>query len=139
MHRFSETGSTPQGASHMTHPAPGAPNAFVYVKIPVSTTADPLHQREYTIDQTLREMGLGAVIGWGDSLGPTQPDGTRPAAYLRIDINVSELGEARTALRDCLSTLDAPIGTEIHYTVDGVNLEDIHMRSGWMLEQPVPK
>ena len=111
--------------------------AFIYVKIPVSSAEDPLHQREYTLDQTLREMGLGAVVGWGDSLGPVLADGSRPAAFLRIDINVTELGEARAALRTSLLELEAPFGTEIHYTREGSNLQDTYTASGWMLEQPV--
>ena len=80
-------------------------------------------------------MGLGAVIGWGDSLGPVQADGTRPAAFLRIDINVTGLNEARAALRAILVELDAPFGAEIHYTLDGVNRQDTYTRSGWLLEQ----
>jgi len=127
-----ESGSRSPGDASALYDAPAA---FVYVKIPVSSAQDPLHQREYTLDQTLREMGLGAVIGWGDSLGPVQADGSRPAAFLRIDINVGELDKARAALRQSLLELDAPFGTEIHYTLAGANLQDTYSRSGWMLEQ----
>jgi len=123
---------------HEPQQAPVARTAFIYVKIPVGQTADPLHQREYTLDQTLRDLGLGAVIGWGDSLGPVERDGSRPVAFLRIDINVNHLATARAALREILPKLGVPAGSEIHYTQDGASLMDIRAGDGWLLEQPLP-
>ena len=121
-------------------PPPDVPAQFVYVRIPVQPhrDADPLHQREDQIDQALRAQGIGMVLGWGDSLGERRADGSRVAAYLRIDINVSDLVAARTALRHLLPRLEAPAGTEIHYTLHGVGLQDVATATGWLLEQPMP-
>jgi hypothetical protein len=111
---------------------------FIFVKIPVGRRhdeADPLHRREDTIDQMLRAQGLGLVVGWGDSLGERRPDGQRPAAYIRIDINATDVQATRSALRALLPTLGAPAGTEIHYTLAGHSLQDIARETGWQLEQ----
>ena len=120
-------------------PPPDVPTEFVYVRIPVKPRrgTDPLHQREDRIDQALRAQGIGAVLGWGDSLGERRADGSRVAAYLRIDIHVSDLAAARTALRYLLPKLEAPAGTEIHYTLQGSNLQDMATATDWLLEQPV--
>ena len=111
---------------------------FIFVKIPVGRRhdeADPLHRREDTIDQMLRAQGLGLVVGWGDSLGERRPDGQRTAAYIRIDINATDVQATRSALRALLPTLGAPAGTEIHYTLAGHSLQDIARETGWQLEQ----
>ncbi|WP_087747503.1 MULTISPECIES: hypothetical protein [unclassified Acidovorax] len=113
---------------------------FIFVKIPVGRRhdeADPLHRREDTIDQMLRAQGLGLVVGWGDSLGERRPDGQRPAAYIRIDINATDVQATRSALRALLPTLGAPAGTEIHYTLAGHSLQDIARETGWQLEQAI--
>ena len=113
---------------------------FIFVKIPVGRRhdeADPLHRREDTIDQMLRAQGLGLVVGWGDSLGERRPDGQRPAAHIRIDINANDVQATRSALRALLPTLGAPAGTEIHYTLAGHSLQDIARETGWQLEQAI--
>ena len=113
---------------------------FIFVKIPVGRRhdeADPLHRREDTIDQMLRAQGLGLVVGWGDSLGERRPDGQRPAAHIRIDINATDVQATRSALRALLPTLGAPAGTEIHYTLAGHSLQDIARETGWQLEQAI--
>lgn len=121
-------------------PPPDVPAQFVYVRIPVKPRrgTDPLHLREDRIDQALRAQGIGTVVGWGDSLGERRADGSRVAAYIRIDINVSDLAAARTLLQRLLPELEAPAGTEIHYTLQGLNLQDMATATGWLLEQPVP-
>ncbi|MBU4423942.1 MAG: hypothetical protein KKG12_09285 [Gammaproteobacteria bacterium] len=111
---------------------------FIFVKIPVGRRhdeSDPLHRREDTIDQMLRAQSLGLVVGWGDSLGERRPDGLRPAAYIRIDINAHDVQAVRSALRALLPTLGAPAGTEIHYTLAGHSLRDMALDAGWQLEQ----
>ena len=121
-------------------PPPHVPEEFVYVRIPVSLRrgTDPLHLREDRIDQALRTQGIGTVVGWGDSLGERRADGSRVAAYFRIDISVSDLAAARTTLQHLLPKLDAPAGTEIHYTLQGVSLQDVATATEWLREQPVP-
>lgn len=91
--------------------------------------------RDEAIDQILRDKGLGSVIGWGDSLGERLPDGSRPAAYHRIDIEVSNLDLARALLQQAIPALGLPHGTEIHYKVGQRRLQDVFAASGWLLEQ----
>lgn len=116
-----------------------APVLFVYLKIPVvADVVDQVHTREDKVDQLLKATGSGSVIGWGDSLGDEQPDGSRVVAFKRIDIEVMDLSATRFALQVALPKLDAPIGTEIHYTIEGKAFMDVFASFGWLLEQPVP-
>jgi hypothetical protein len=120
------------------HPGGDAPALFVYVKIPVDTERpDPFHSREEQIDQTLQGSGVGSVIGWGDSLGDEQADGSRAVAFHRIDITVADLTAARSALHTVLRTLDVASGTEIHYTIEGTALMDVLTPAGWLDGQAV--
>ena len=104
----------PAAAAALSHSATTQTESitgFIFVKIPVGRRhdeADPLHRREDTIDQMLRSQGLGLVVGWGDSLGERRPDGQRPAAHIRIDINANDVQATRSALRALLPTLGAP-------------------------------
>lgn len=118
-----------------------APQFFVFVKIPVDRHAiDPLHLRENQLDEALRAEGLGAVVGWGDSLGERRADGSRVATYIRIDITVNDLARALALLRERLPALEAPAGTEIHYTEDGRYLVDRASGGGWLVAQtPLPR
>jgi hypothetical protein len=114
-----------------------AHSLFVYVKIPVvRDSIDQVHGREDAIDQILKEKGIGSVLGWGDSLGDTQPDGSRDVAFTRIDINVTDLAAARAILQAALAALGSPTGTEIHYTIEHQDLADLYAESGWLLTQP---
>jgi len=113
--------------------------AFLFVKIPVTRhTVDPLHQREDRIDQALRARRVGMVIGWGDSLGAARTDGKRIAEFIRIDITAPVLDHARVALHALLPELDAPMGTQIHYTLDGQHRMDVATELGWQLAVPPP-
>ncbi|PJI96203.1 hypothetical protein CLU85_0944 [Acidovorax sp. 69] len=118
---------------------PDEPPAFMFVKIPVSRhTIDPLHLREHQIDQALRAQALGAVVGWGDSLGAARADGKRIPAFIRIDITTPDLNAARAALHALLPTLETPVGTQIHYTVDAKHCMDLATEAGWQLALPPP-
>jgi hypothetical protein len=115
------------------------PQFFIFVKIPVDRRAiDPLHRREERLDEALRAQGLGTVVGWGDSLGERRANGSRVAAYTRVDISVAHLAQGRELLRGLLPALEAPAGTEIHYYVDGRHLMDLASSDGWVLEQVLP-
>jgi hypothetical protein len=111
---------------------------FLYVKIPVVKDAfDQFHRLEDKIDQILTEKGVGSVAGWGESLGDALPDGSRPVAFTRIDVDVADIAAARAVLQASLPALGAPTGTEIHYTIDQRNFNDVYGQSGWLLDQPV--
>lgn len=105
---------------------------FLYVKIPfVKHESDRIHQLEDKVDQMLREHGLGAIAGWGDSLGDALPDGSRPVAYTRIDVDVSDLPLAIALLQTSLPSFGAPAGTEIHYTMDQRRRKATYSMSTW--------
>lgn len=109
---------------------------FLYVKIPTLNNAlHQTHQLEDKVDQILKETGMGAVAGWGDSLGVARPDGTRPVAYTRIDVDVLNLASARALLQANLPSIGAPTGTEIHYTIDYRHYKDRYVEPEWLLDQ----
>jgi hypothetical protein len=110
---------------------------FLYVKVPVvNRVRDRTRQLEDKIDDVLKQAGVGAVAGWGDSLGAAMPDGSRPVAYTRIDVDVSDLASARALLRPNLAAFGAPDGTEIHYTMDHRRHMDVYSEPDWLLHQP---
>ncbi len=110
---------------------------FLYVKIPVAHRATgQSHHLEDRIDELIRQAGVGAVAGRGDSLGAAMADGSRPVAYTRIDVDVSDLAGARALLRPNLPPFGAPAGTEIHYTTEQGHHMDIYVDPDWLLLQP---
>ena len=114
------------------------PTLFFYVKIPiVADLVDQVGRRADKIDQILRETGIGSVISWGDSLGEKQPNGSRVAAFHRIDIVVNDRAAARLALQAALPVLEVPFGTEIHYTIERMAFMDLYAIAGWVGAQSV--
>lgn len=114
---------------------------FVFVKVPLRHHgADPFHLREEQIDAQLQAQALGSVLGWGDSLGERRSDGSRRAAYQRIDISLGDLPRGLALLRTLLPNLERALGTEIHYTLDGLRLLDRLEAEGWQqgLRPPAP-
>ena len=110
---------------------------FLYIKIPVAKhVPNHSHEMEDKVDQLLTESGLGSVAGWGDSLGVALPDGSRPVAYTRIDVDVANLDSARELLRAKLPGLGAPAGTEIHFTIDHRHRKDTYAVPDWLPDQP---
>lgn len=110
---------------------------FLYVKVPVmSHVQDGTRQLEEKIDQLLTETREGSVAGWGDSLGAALPDGSRPVAFIRIDVDVFNLASARTLLRKSLPAIGAAMGTEIHYKIDTRHFKDIYLNPDWLVDQP---
>ena len=110
---------------------------FIYVKIPGEI--GPLDRGELfedKIEPVLAEKSLGSVSGGGSSLGDARPDGSRPIEFCGIDIDTKARDEALAALRSLLPTLNAPVGTELHYTKSGQQLQDELSIGGWVLERP---
>lgn len=109
---------------------------FLYLKIPIAKHVhDQTRDFEDKIDQLLRENGVGSVAGWGDSLGEALANGTRPVAFTRIDVDVTDLDSALAFLEAHLSSLGAPSGTEIHCTINHRRRKDILVESTWLLDQ----
>lgn len=110
---------------------------FIYVKI--HGEIGPIDRGEMfedKIEPVLAEKGLGTISGGGSSLGDARPDGSRPIEFSGIDIDTKFRDEALVVLRNLLPTLDAPLGTELHYTKNGLRLQDELGKEGWVLEIP---
>jgi hypothetical protein len=110
---------------------------FLYIKIPVANfVSDREREMEDKVDHILKKDGLGSVAGWGDSLGAALPDGSRPVAYARIDVDVTDLALAKDLLHTALPALGAPTGTEIHYTINHRHFLDKYVEPDWVRDQP---
>ena len=110
---------------------------FVYVKLPGNI--QPMERGELfedKIDPILAQENLGTVTGGGSLLGDPRPDGTRIVESCGIDIDVSDRSRALEVLRELLPRIDAPLGTELHYTRGNTKLQDVLTSSGWHVEQP---
>lgn len=106
---------------------------FLYLKIPMAKSpADHTHEIEDKVDQLLRDGGLGAVAGWGDSLGDVLADGTRQVAFARIDVDVTDLPAALALLQANLASFGAPSGTEIHWTDQQQRHKHLLVGSAWV-------
>lgn len=113
------------------------PPHFVYLKIPEPLMPlDRGSKYEDPIDAVLEPRRLGSVSGGGSQLGDERPDGTPTIAFCGIDIDVTDLEEARSVLRATLVELGAPAGTEIHYSIADEKLQDELRVEGWLLRQP---
>ena len=112
--------------------------AFLYLKIPIGASMlAPGLRADVRVDEDMRGSGLGVVIGWGGSLGEPGADGVRRVTHHRIDIEVGDPAAARQHLRHLMHELDAPVGTELHYTEQGLPLVDLLAAPGWLLGLPL--
>jgi hypothetical protein len=108
------------------------PECFIYVKLPGNI--QPLDRGELfedRIEPILSEAGLGSISGGGSSLGDSLPDGRRLIEFCGIDIDTSNREAALAALRDLLPKIQAPVGTQLHYTRAGVKLQDEYDGIEW--------
>ena len=105
---------------------------FVYIKLPLdrlgALTPDALHQ---ALERELKATGVGALVSWGTSLpAPGAREGA-PGSFHRVDVEVQELASGMGVLRDVLAALGAPYGTELHFTVNQVALQQSWSAAGW--------
>jgi hypothetical protein len=124
---FGSSQNTSRGAQ-----APCEPRQFVYVMIPGDI--QPLMRGERFEDplaEVLKAAGLGSVSGGGSQLDDPYPDGRPRVAFCGIDIDVVDLDRALRAIRQKLAELDAPAGTELHYTVGATLLLDRLVDGTW--------
>ena len=113
------------------------PEKFIYIKIPGNIQPPERGKLfEDRIDPVLQESGIGSVSGGGSSLGDVGPDGYREVVFCGVDIEVVDHDKTLTALRELLPELNAPAGTEIHYTTGGARSQDVLTPTGWLLRQP---
>jgi hypothetical protein len=110
---------------------------FIYVKIPASI--EPLDRGslfEDPIDSALKPKGLGYVSGGGSLLGRPQSDGTRKIEFCGIDIDTTDRVAVLQILRSLLPDLGLPLATELHYTADGLKLQDRFLGADWSIGEP---
>jgi hypothetical protein len=108
---------------------------LVYVRLP--GRIEPLDRGDRFEDpliERLEASGLGFVSGGGSSLGPPREDGSRVVVFAGIDIEAYDVAGVRALLREHLSLLDAPLGTQIEFTRDGARLQDVLGPNGWSLD-----
>lgn len=113
------------------------PEQFIFVKIldPVMPL-DRGAKYEDPLEALLEARGLGTISGSGSGLGDPRPDGTRPIAFCGVDINTAVRDQALAILREEIPKLGAPVGSELHYTRNGVRLQDELGVNGWVLSRP---
>ena len=112
------------------------PEHFIYVKLPGNLM--PLDRGAFfedPIEQALSADNLGTVSGGGSSLGDPLPDGSRVIEFSGIDIDTEQPTQTLELLRELLQKLDAPAGTELHYTRGSSKLQDQLSNTGWRIEQ----
>jgi hypothetical protein len=110
---------------------------FVYVKLPASIQpVDRGTLFENPIDAALEPQELGHVSGGGSLLGDTLPDGTRPIEFCGIDIDTTDRAAVLEILRELLPTLGIPLASELHYTVNGLKLQDRFLGASWSIGEP---
>ena len=112
-----------------------SPMNFFYVKLPVGPRLEGSEQIFHDgLESALTVHHLGCVLGWGDSLSCANASEPPHLAFHRVDIEVTDIEPAVSLLRSTLVALEAPTGTEIHYTIDGAALQDIASSDGWRTE-----
>lgn len=107
---------------------------FIYLKLPADAAlAERLDALHASLDEALQAAGLGAVIGWGRSLGGPPPG---PSSWHRIDIESPATEQALPLLRLSLAGLAAPAGSELHYSQAGQALQDDWSGQAWAPPRP---
>jgi hypothetical protein len=111
------------------------PRLFIYVIIPGDIQPLERGKRfEDPLQNVLQESGLGTISGSGSQMDHPYPDGRARVEYCGLDIEASDRDQARELLRQELSRLGVPFGTEIHYTGDTGALLDRCETDSWHLE-----
>jgi hypothetical protein len=112
---------------------------FVYVKLPLGhgkAEDERLEDLHVAIDQLLTDQRLGDLISWGASVTPSERLDQPAVVHHRMDMEVADLALALPALQQALATLLAPEGTEVHFTRDGVALQQRYTRGSWSDVEP---
>jgi hypothetical protein len=108
------------------------PHLFIYVKIPGDIQPLVRGERfEDPLEAVLEASKLGNISGGGSQLDDPYPDGRPRVEFCGIDVDVTDTDRARTLLREELIKLQAPDGTELHYTRNGAKLLDRFEGGSW--------
>ena len=117
--------------------AAAAPTDFIYVLLPANIYPEERGDKfEDPIDAELKLLRLGEVSGGGSLMSEEHEDGSRHIIYCGIDIDTTDLARTRSMLRELLPELGCPVGTEIQFDVDSVDLIDKFDGEKWLLDLP---
>src|SRR5437660_2752478 len=97
---------------------------FVFVRIPESL--EPVERAakyEDALEESLAASGVGVLTGGGAMLSAPDGDGHRDIEWCGIDIELCEFDAGLKLLRTELHRLDAPKGTVLEYTLDGISYQ----------------
>lgn len=110
---------------------------FVYVKVPQRRHATPdLEDLHNALQLALDQAQAGGILGWGTSLPAAEAAAGAPGSFHRIDIELQAPEAGLQVLREALSRLGAPAGTELHYTQDGTAWQQSLSVQGWSAPMP---
>ncbi len=105
---------------------------FIYIRIPGDIQPIARGERfEDPLQAVLEETGLGEISGGGSQLAEPYPDGRPRVEFCGIDADATDLDKARALLMRKLIELDAPTGTELHYTKGESMLLDRLVDGAW--------
>jgi hypothetical protein len=108
------------------------PHLFIYIKIPGDIQPLVRGERfEEPLQAVLEEAQLGNISGGGSQLDDPYPDGSPRVEFCGLDVDVTDTDRARALLKHELINLQAPAGTELHYTKCGVMLLDRLIEGSW--------
>jgi hypothetical protein len=110
---------------------------LVYIYLPGSLQPlDRGERYEDPLQSALRQAEVGMINGAGSGLGDEKADGSRDVEFSGIDVKADDVVAVRELLRDRLSALECPVGTQLHFTADDKPLQDEFDGAGWLLDQP---
>jgi hypothetical protein len=123
---------------HFSPQAEVADAVMIYIYLPGDLDPFDRYARyEDALENELQAAGLGRVTGGGSMMGEELEDGTCPAVFSGIDVDVTDLGVGRAFLRNMLPDLDCPPGTALHYGIGPRARQDIYDGEAWLLGQPL--
>lgn len=112
-------------------------SSFVYVRMPGDVQPVERHYLfEDPIEEQLKIRNLGYVSGGGTMQSEPDENGISSIILTGIDIEADDLDGVRDLLRTLLPGLDAPMETQIEYTVGETRLQDRLTAEGWIENEP---
>lgn len=107
-----------------------------YMMIVLPETLDPIERHlrySVSLDAELRLAGLGCSEGGATMLGEEDENGVRDVLFTVVDVDATNIDEARGLLRLHLPELGCPKGTLVQFD----QLEDRYDGERWTLAQPL--
>ena len=111
---------------------------MIYIYLPEDLDPFDRYARyEDALENELQAAGLGRVTGGGSMMGEELEDGTCPALFSGIDVDVTDLGVGRALLRTLLPDLGCPPGTALQFGIGPRGRQDIYDGETWVLGRPL--